>query len=146
MGADGDGVSDVVVAADGSRVPITGTSFAAPFVAGVAALVRQAHPELSARQVIDRIRDTALPAAGGHDFAVGHGVVDPVAAVTGIRQSARPEPVAAALPAPDPLPGPPGAGPGGVVAAAALVLGTVVLVVTALARRPRPGRGPPRPG
>lgn len=146
VGADGDGVSDVVVAADGSRVPITGTSFAAPFVAGVAALVRQAHPELSARQVIDRIRDTALPAAGGHDFAVGHGVVDPVAAVTGIRQSARPEPVAAALPAPDPLPGPPGAGPGGAVAAAALVLGTVVLVVTALARRPRPGRGPSRPG
>lgn len=146
VGADGAGVSDFVVSGDGTRAPITGTSFAAPFVAGVAALVRQAHPGLSARQVISRIRDTTLPAAGGHDFAVGHGVVDPVAAVTGVRRSGRSDPATAAVPAPAPEPPAAGAGAGGVVAVIALSLGTLVLVVTALSRRPRPPRGPSRPG
>lgn len=145
VGADGDGVSDFVVSGDGTRVPISGTSFAAPFVAGVAALVRQAHPRLTAREVIARIRDTTLPAAGGRDFAVGHGVVDPVAAVTGVRQSDRPDPATAVVRAPDPVPPAAGAGAGGVVAAVAIGLGTLVLAVTALSRRPRPGGAPSRP-
>lgn len=134
VGADGAGVADFVVAGDGSRAPISGTSFAAPFVAGVAALIRQAHPTLTARQVISRIENTAIPAAGGHDFAVGHGVVDPVAAVTGVRGTDRPDPASTVIAAPAPDPGPVGAGAGGSVAAAALTIGALVLVVAALRR------------
>ncbi|HJC29837.1 MAG TPA: type VII secretion-associated serine protease mycosin [Candidatus Dietzia intestinipullorum] len=139
VGADGDGVADLVVSADGARTPISGTSFAAPFVAGVAALVRQARPGLSARQVISRITGTTLPAAGGHDHAVGHGVVDPVAAVTGVRRSGRPDPASSVIAAPGPEPIAAGAGAGGVVAATALTVGAVVLVVVGLSRPPRPG-------
>lgn len=139
VGADGAGVSDFVVAGDGSRTPVTGTSFAAPFVAGTAALVRQAHPGLTARQVIARIEHTAIPAAGGHDFAVGHGVVDPVAAVTGVRRIGRPAPATTAIAAPPAEPGPPGAGVGAAVAAGSLALGTIALVVVLLLR-PRDDR------
>lgn len=134
VGADGDGVSDLVVGGDGSRTSISGTSFAAPFVAGTAALVRQAHPELTARQVISRIKDTAIPAAGGHDHALGHGVVDPVAAVTGVSRPGRPAPASTVMAAPVPEPGPPGVGTGGAVAAGALTLGAAALVVVVLLR------------
>jgi subtilisin family serine protease len=58
-----------------------GTSFAAAFVAGVVALVRSAHPGLSAAQVVARIEATARGAAGP---GTGHGMVDPVRAVTAV--------------------------------------------------------------
>ncbi|EME60536.1 type VII secretion-associated serine protease mycosin [Amycolatopsis decaplanina] len=66
--------------------PIQGTSFAAPYVAGVAALVRAKFPELTAREVMTRIKATAQhPAApGGRDNFVGFGVIDPIAALTAI--------------------------------------------------------------
>jgi membrane-anchored mycosin MYCP len=60
-----------------------GTSFAAPFVAGVAALVRSAWPKMTAPEVAARILATADPAPGGrgsHEY--GAGVVDPYRAVT----------------------------------------------------------------
>ncbi|WP_199434202.1 type VII secretion-associated serine protease mycosin [Qaidamihabitans albus] len=60
-----------------------GTSFAAPFVAATAALVRSARPELSAEQVVERILATATPAPGGRDSeAYGAGLVNPYRAVT----------------------------------------------------------------
>lgn len=60
-----------------------GTSFAAPFVSGVAALVRAAHPELTAPQVAERLTATADPAPGGaHSLEYGAGIVDPYRAVT----------------------------------------------------------------
>ena len=58
-----------------------GTSFAAPFVAATAALVRSAWPELTARQVADRLIATATPAPGG-GAAYGAGLVNPYRAVT----------------------------------------------------------------
>jgi type VII secretion-associated serine protease mycosin len=58
-----------------------GTSFAAAFVSGVVALVRSAHPGLSAAQVVARIEATARGAAGP---GTGHGMVDPVRAVTAV--------------------------------------------------------------
>ncbi|WP_347956699.1 type VII secretion-associated serine protease mycosin [Gordonia aichiensis] len=70
--------------------PLAGTSYAAPYVAGLAALVRARYPEMSAGEVIDRIVRTAH--GGGHDLTVGAGVVDPVAALT----DELPEPTAAA--------------------------------------------------
>jgi type VII secretion-associated serine protease mycosin len=60
-----------------------GTSFAAPFVAGVAALVRAYRPQLSAAQVKHRIEATAdHPAAALPDRQLGWGVVNPYRAVT----------------------------------------------------------------
>ncbi|MGO3886769.1 MAG: S8 family serine peptidase [Mycetocola sp.] len=51
----------VGVSPDGTVVRWEGTSGAAPIVAGVAALVRSAHPELDAANVINRITHTARP-------------------------------------------------------------------------------------
>ncbi|TXI56442.1 S8 family serine peptidase, partial [Mycolicibacterium mageritense] len=66
----------------GETIPLWGTSFAAPFVAGVAALVRARFPELTAAQVMRRITETAHNPAREVDNAVGFGVVDPVLALT----------------------------------------------------------------
>jgi membrane-anchored mycosin MYCP len=63
-------------------VPLNGTSFAAPYVAGLVALVRSRFPEMSAGEVMDRIKRTARTASSGPDETVGYGVVDPVAALT----------------------------------------------------------------
>ncbi|AUH69633.1 MULTISPECIES: type VII secretion-associated serine protease mycosin [Gordonia] len=60
--------------------PLAGTSYAAPYVSGLAALIRSRYPRLSAAEVIDRIVDTAH--GGGRDDAVGSGVIDPLAALT----------------------------------------------------------------
>ncbi|MDF0531753.1 type VII secretion-associated serine protease mycosin [Tsukamurella sp. 8F] len=61
---------------------IDGTSFAAPYVAGLAAAVRARFPHLSAGEVMHRITSTARHPAGGWNPAVGFGVIDPVAALT----------------------------------------------------------------
>ncbi|MGE2817464.1 type VII secretion-associated serine protease mycosin [Mycobacterium heidelbergense] len=63
-------------------VPVNGTSFAAPFVAGVVALVRSRFPALNAGQVIELIKRTAHTGGAGPNTATGYGVVDPVAALT----------------------------------------------------------------
>ncbi|WP_328606217.1 S8 family serine peptidase [Amycolatopsis sp. NBC_00345] len=78
------GLANLTISSGSQTSPIQGTSFASPYVAGVAALVRQMFPNLSARQVIQRIEATAQhPAApGGRDEYVGYGVIDPVAALT----------------------------------------------------------------
>lgn len=76
---------NVSASADGKAAPIQGTSFAAPYVAGLAALVREEFPDLTAEQVMDRIKATAAhPAAvGGHNVQIGYGMIDPMAALTG---------------------------------------------------------------
>jgi type VII secretion-associated serine protease mycosin len=62
---------------------VTGTSFATPFVAATAALVRSAWPKLTAPQVIQRLQATAAPARGGtNSTEYGAGIVDPYRAVT----------------------------------------------------------------
>lgn len=65
-----------------SAIRFWGTSFAAAYVSGVAALVRAKYPALTARQVISRIVETAHNPAGGSDNQVGYGLVDPIAALT----------------------------------------------------------------
>ncbi|WP_433346535.1 type VII secretion-associated serine protease mycosin [Micromonospora sp. CA-111912] len=60
-----------------------GTSYAAPFVAATAALVREYRPELTAAQVTQRIVATADPAPGdGSGDGYGAGVLNPYRAVT----------------------------------------------------------------
>lgn len=73
------------VSADGKLVQWQGTSGAAPIVAGIAALVRSAHPDMSANDVINRIIKTAIPVPGVTrvpDPLYGFGLVDAAAAVS----------------------------------------------------------------
>jgi membrane-anchored mycosin MYCP len=65
---------------------IQGTSFSAPYVAGLAALIKQKFPTLDAHQVMNRIKMTAQhPAApGGRNNQVGYGMINPVAALTAV--------------------------------------------------------------
>ncbi|MGV8851476.1 MAG: S8 family serine peptidase [Rhodoglobus sp.] len=72
----------VGVSPGGSHVLWNGTSGATPIVAGIVALVRAAHPELDAANVINRIVKTAHDTgAPGADAIYGFGLVDAEAAV-----------------------------------------------------------------
>jgi type VII secretion-associated serine protease mycosin len=63
----------------------SGTSYAAPFVAGAAALVREYHPELTAAQVKNRLEATAnRPPTEVPDPGLGWGTVNIMAAVTAV--------------------------------------------------------------
>ncbi|MFS0794323.1 S8 family serine peptidase [Microbacterium sp. 1P10AE] len=73
------------VSADGTLVQWNGTSGAAPIVSGIAALVRAAHPDLDADNVLNRLIRTAKPAPGagsGQDKLYGYGLVDAASAVS----------------------------------------------------------------
>ena len=61
----------------------SGTSMSAPFVAGSAALVRQAFPYMTARQVIEVILTTATPIPYLDADKIGHGLVNVGRAVRG---------------------------------------------------------------
>lgn len=79
LAAAGDGLVDITP----TGAPLSGTSYAAPVVTAIVALVRARSPELTARQVMQRIEDTAHHPPSGWDPVVGHGVVDALAAVSG---------------------------------------------------------------
>ncbi|WP_422742830.1 type VII secretion-associated serine protease mycosin [Mycobacterium sp. WMMD1722] len=66
----------------GTLFPVSGTSYAAAYVSGVAALVRSRYPQLSADQVVRRLTATAHGGARSPSSVVGAGSVDPVAALT----------------------------------------------------------------
>jgi type VII secretion-associated serine protease mycosin len=60
---------------------MSGTSYAAPFVSGVAALVHALDPALPASQIVSRLLATAEDAGpAGFDGRYGHGILDAVAA------------------------------------------------------------------
>ena len=83
------------VSADGSIAQWNGTSGAAPIVAGVAALVRSAHPDLSAGAVINRILKTATAPPGdvaGSSYLYGSGILNAQKAVTASVSGSAPEP------------------------------------------------------
>ncbi|MBL1075168.1 type VII secretion-associated serine protease mycosin [Nocardia sp. 2] len=131
----GTGLVNRVIGQNGAQA-INGTSFAAPFVAGLAALVRAKYPELTAQQVMDRITRTAHAPGQGRDDRIGAGLIDPLAALTAHipatplsegadEPRAFPEPGVAA--GPDPLPRLIAA-IGSVVCLAALAIGLAVSI------------------
>lgn len=65
-----------------SSAPLSGTSYAAPIVSGLAALIRARFPALTARQVMQRIESTAHHPPAGWNPSVGNGTVDVLAAVS----------------------------------------------------------------
>lgn len=89
------GVSITSAWPGGYQTQLTGTSFATPFVSGVAALVRSRYPRMSAAEVVARIEATA---DGGTGSGTGNGLVNPIEAATAILGGAgapRPPPLAA---------------------------------------------------
>lgn len=96
--APGSGI--IAAASGGGQVSdLSGTSFATPFVAATAALLREYYPTMSAQNIIRRIKATADPAPGGKDStAYGAGVVNPYRAVTEAVTTSSPD-RAAPLPA-----------------------------------------------
>jgi subtilisin family serine protease len=82
VGVAAPGVDMVSTVPKGGQCIDNGTSFAAPYVAGVVALVRSKYPKWSPAQVVARIEQTAERTESGHNALVGWGVVDPVAALT----------------------------------------------------------------
>jgi membrane-anchored mycosin MYCP len=89
----GDGIVNTLGGHD-NPAPLSGTSYAAPVVSGLAALIRSRFPKMTARQVMRRIEATAHHPPGGWDPLVGAGVVDFLAAIS-------------TDPPPSPAPGPP---------------------------------------
>ncbi|CBG74376.1 putative secreted serine protease [Streptomyces scabiei 87.22] len=76
------GVDVVIADPDRKYYEGWGTSAAAAFVSGAAALVKAAHPSLTPAQVKRLLEDTAREApVGGRDDSRGFGFVDPAAAI-----------------------------------------------------------------
>lgn len=137
----------------------TGTSHAAPIVAGTAALIRARYPEMNAASVVNRLVKTADDKGPkGKDPQYGHGIVNPVRALTtdipDVQQNplgslAKPSPTATAQPGA----GGTDDGGGGLnpsrlltwVLGIVVIVGSLIALVVWLARR-RPGQaGTSRP-
>jgi type VII secretion-associated serine protease mycosin len=74
---------DLLAAKPGGYWRVEGTSFAAPLVTAVAALIRARWPAMNAANVINRLIQTADDLGRpGRDSTYGYGEVDPVAALT----------------------------------------------------------------
>ncbi|QEV20597.1 type VII secretion-associated serine protease mycosin [Streptomyces alboniger] len=82
VGVAAPGVDMISTVPGGGHCPDNGTSFAAPYVAGVAALIKAKHKDWTARQITAQIKQTAERSVSDHDRLVGWGVVDPVRALT----------------------------------------------------------------
>jgi subtilisin family serine protease len=132
-----------------SVVLCQGTSYAAPYVTGVVALLVSRYPEITPAQVKQLIEMTAESPTAGEDSELGFGMINPLAALT----SELPEAGEVKIPGPgDPFPSPSGdrdwTRSGAYVAAAlALALALLLPVGRTVIRRGRkrdwkPGRTP----
>ena len=78
-----------------SYVTVSGTSFAAPHVAGTMALLRQANPDATVAQIEQALTGTALDlGATGVDNLSGYGLINAVAANDWLTSNPNPDPVA----------------------------------------------------
>ncbi|GAA4558314.1 type VII secretion-associated serine protease mycosin [Streptomyces collinus] len=82
VGVAAPGVDMISTVPKGGHCSDNGTSFSAPYVAGLAALIKAKHPDWTAQQIVAQIEQTAERTTAGHDRLVGWGVVDPVRALT----------------------------------------------------------------
>ncbi|MFI2645966.1 type VII secretion-associated serine protease mycosin [Streptomyces sp. NPDC018610] len=87
VGVAAPGVDMISTVPGGGHCSDNGTSFSAPYVAAVAALLKSAHPGWTAREIVAQIEQTAERSIPGHDRLVGWGVVDPVRALTDVDPS-----------------------------------------------------------
>ncbi len=76
------GVDMISTVPKGGHCSDNGTSFSAPYVAGVAALIKAKHGDWTRQRIVAQIEQTAERSVAGHDRLVGWGVVDPVRALT----------------------------------------------------------------
>jgi len=85
------GVDVIAPGADGGYLIASGTSFAAPYVSGAAALILQKNPGADAQAVRAILAGTAKDLGpAGHDPDFGAGLIDPMAALYGIERVATP--------------------------------------------------------
>ncbi|MEV6316477.1 type VII secretion-associated serine protease mycosin [Streptomyces sp. NPDC051776] len=82
VGVAAPGVDMISTVPGGGHCADNGTSFSAPYAAGVAALIKAKHPDWTQKQIVAQIQQTAERSIAGHDRLVGWGVVDPVRALT----------------------------------------------------------------
>ncbi|MGW0198112.1 S8 family serine peptidase, partial [Nonomuraea sp. NPDC003201] len=75
------GVDIMAARAGGGHVAMSGTSMAAPHVAGAAAILAQRHPEWTGRQLKAALIGSAAPVAGATRYEQGSGQVDLVRAL-----------------------------------------------------------------
>lgn len=88
--ADNGGLINAEITQDGPA-PLSGTSFAAAYVSGLAALIRERHPDLTAEQVRNRIVNSTLSSAWSANNLTGYGQVNPIRALTGRVSHAAPQ-------------------------------------------------------
>lgn len=82
VGVAAPGVDMISTVPGGGHCADNGTSFSAPYVAGVAALIKAKHQGWTQKQIVAQIQQTAERSVAGHDRLVGWGVIDPVRALT----------------------------------------------------------------
>ncbi|MEU9359461.1 type VII secretion-associated serine protease mycosin [Streptomyces sp. NPDC048301] len=82
VGVAAPGVDMISTVPGGGHCADNGTSFSAPYVSGVAALIKAKHKDWTQEQIVAQIEQTAERSIAGHDPLVGWGVIDPVRALT----------------------------------------------------------------
>jgi type VII secretion-associated serine protease mycosin len=129
---DGGGLANGLPDEHQQQIALSGTSYSAGYVSGVAALVRSKYPGMTATQVVRRITATAHNGARAPSNVVGAGTVDPVAALTWELPVSPETNVVPAKPvAPPPAPAPNDTRPRTVAFVGTAVLALVVAAVAA---------------
>lgn len=154
IGAPGDGVMSIAPSAAHAEAtyvnqaydsPLQGTSYAAPIVSGVVALMLETNPGLTPAEVEQRLINTADPSSAAAPASrLGFGIVNPMRAIAGVAMNPGDQPsddvTASAEPLPEPFKLNPAILWGGIgigVGATVLALGALVASIVLPAARRR---------